>query len=143
MEHHAWMQRMEEASQKQTAYARGQFIMAAVCALCCLIILIAVLALVPQVREALAVIPQIEEVLVLVPQVQEVLGYAETTLANLEQISEELVEADLAGTVKQLDKLATTSEESIRQTLEKLQQLDFEVLNKAIEDLASALASID
>lgn len=129
MEHHDWMQRMEEASQKQTAYARGQFIMTAICALCCVIILVVVLSMVPQLRQ----------VLDLVPQMQEVLDHANASLTNLEEITDELAQVDLAGMVNKLSRLALTTEASIRQTLEKLQQLDFDVLNEAIHDLASVV----
>lgn len=75
----------------------------------------------------------------LVPQVNEILGQMETVLANLEQTSEELAALELEAMVADVDALALYAQESLRLTMDKLDTIDLETLNTAIQDLAKVI----
>lgn len=75
----------------------------------------------------------------LVPQVSEVIGQAQRVLGNLEQTAEALAAADLSGMVSDVDTLVASGQQSLSQTMEKLNTIDFEALNAAIEDLAAVV----
>ncbi len=113
------LQRIEENSRRSAACSKLQMVFTAVAALCCLAILVMVL--------------------ILMPRVDGIIGQMEHTLTNLEQVSEELNALDLEGMVDNVDSLVTSGQESLRQTMEKLDTIDMETLNQAIEDLAKVI----
>lgn len=75
----------------------------------------------------------------LTPQVNGLLGQLETVLTDLEQTTGQLAALDLESMVTNMDSLAVYAQESLQQTMEKLDTIDFETLNKAIEDLAKVI----
>ena len=75
----------------------------------------------------------------LMPQVNGLLGQLETVLTDLEQTTGQLAALDLESMVTNMDSLAVYAQESLQQTMEKLDTIDFETLNKAIEDLAKVI----
>ena len=75
----------------------------------------------------------------LMPQINEILGQMETVLTNLEQTSAELAALDLESMVADVDALALYAQDSLRLTMEKLDTIDVETLNAAIEDLAKVV----
>ena len=75
----------------------------------------------------------------LMPQVNGLLGQLETVLTDLEQTTGQLAALDLESMVTNMDSLAVYAQESLQQTMEKLNTIDFETLNKAIEDLAKVI----
>lgn len=75
----------------------------------------------------------------LMPQVNGLLSQLETVLSDLEQTTGQLAALDLESMVKNMDSLAVYAQESLQQTMEKLDTIDFETLNKAIEDLAKVI----
>lgn len=75
----------------------------------------------------------------LMPQVNGLLGQLETVLSDLEQTTGQLAALDLESMVTNMDSLAVYAQESLQQTMEKLDTIDFETLNKAIEDLAKVI----
>lgn len=75
----------------------------------------------------------------LMPQVNGLLGQLETVLSDLEQTTGQLAALDLESMVNNMDSLAVYAQESLQQTMEKLDTIDFETLNKAIEDLAKVI----
>ena len=81
-------------------------------------------------------VPQVESV---IPQVHTVISQMQTVLSNLEEASAQLAQADLSGTVSNVDTLVATGQESLEQTMAKLNTIDFETLNAAIEDLAAVV----
>ena len=74
----------------------------------------------------------------LMPQVNGLLSQLETVLSDLEQTTGQLAALDLESMVTNMDSLAVYAQESLQQTMEKLDTIDFETLNKAIEDLAKS-----
>ncbi len=73
------------------------------------------------------------------PQIERLSGQMEAVLTNLEIVSGQLAQADLAGMVQDVDKLAETSQQGVEQAMEKLNKLDLDTLNKAIADLADVV----
>ena len=123
------LERMEKANRKQVAYARLQFLFAAVAAICCAVLLFFGLKILPQLQEAAV--------------------QAETVLSNLESVTTELAQADLSGMVENVDVLVTnvdglvgTSQTAVEQTMTKINSVDFEALNDAIEDLSAVIEPI-
>lgn len=73
------------------------------------------------------------------PQLTAVMSQMETVLDNLKQTTTQLAALDLGSMVEDVDALVVTGEESLKQTMEKLNAIDFETLNQAIGDLADVV----
>ena len=123
------LERMEKANRKQVAYARRQFIFTLIAAACCAVLLFSGMKILPQLQEAAV--------------------QAETVLGNLETVTTELAQADLSGMVENVDALVTnvdglvgTSQTAVEQTMTKINSVDFEALNDAIEDLSAVIEPI-
>ena len=116
------LERMEKANRKQVIYARLQFVFSIVAALCCVVLVLAGMQVLPALQETAA--------------------QAETVLGNLETVTEELANADIGGMVKNVDSLVTTSQTGVEQTMSKINAIDFEALNDAIQDLSDVIEPI-
>ena len=123
------LEQMEKANRKQVAYARLQFVFSVIAAICCILLLLAGVKV--------------------LPQLQEVALQAETVLTNLETVTTELAQADLIGMVENVDALVTnvdglvgTSQEGVEQTMAKINAIDFDALNDAIKDLSDVIEPI-
>ena len=123
------LEQMEKANRKQVAYARLQFIFSVIAAICCILLLLAGVKVLPQLQEAVL--------------------QAETVLTNLETVTTELAQADLIGMVENVDALVTnvdglvgTSQEGVEQTMAKINANDFDALNDAIKDLSDVIEPI-
>ena len=123
------LEQMEKANRKQVAYARLQFIFSVIAAICCILLLLAGVKVLPQLQEAAL--------------------QAETVLTNLETVTTELAQADLIGMVENVDALVTnvdglvgTSQEGVEQTMSKINAIDFDALNDAIKDLSDVIEPI-
>ena len=75
----------------------------------------------------------------LLPQVNDLLGQMETVMTDLEQTVRRLSALDLESMVANANSLAVVAQDSLQQTMEKLNTVDFETLNKAIEDLSKVI----
>lgn len=123
------LERMEKAGRKQVFYARLQFGFAVVAAVCCIVLLLTGMKVLPKLQETAA--------------------QAETVLTNLETVTSELAASDLSGMVENVDALVanvdglvTTSQSGVEQTMEKINAIDFEALNDAIKDLSDVIEPI-
>lgn len=123
------LEQMEKANRKQVAYARLQFIFSVIAAICCILLLLAGVKVLPQLQEAVL--------------------QAETVLTNLETVTTDLAQADLIGMVENVDALVTnvdglvgTSQEGVEQTMAKINAIDFDALNDAIQDLSDVIEPI-
>ena len=126
-----------EENRKQTAYACWQCIFTAVAAVCCVGVFAVVLSVLPQIRGAVG---QLETVLTDLEAVTGTLdGELDTILTNLDTVTRELAQADLTGMVADVDSFVTTGQGAVEQVTEKLDIIDFETLNRAIEDLADVV----
>lgn len=130
------LQKMNENSRRQTLWMMILCALLAVTAVFCLVIFANVGKLVPQLDTAIA-------------QMQ-------TVLTDVETVTGELADADLEGMVSNVDDLVTdvdgllgnvdtlvtTGQDSLEQTMEKLNAIDFETLNKAIQNLSDVIEPI-
>ena len=113
------LQRMDKANRQKVRMGRILCALALAAALCCAATLGVVCSLVPQANAVLA-------------QTQSVLG-------NLETTSRQLAALDLESMVSNVDDLVVSGQKSLEQSMEKLNAVDFDALNKAIEDLSAVI----
>ena len=78
----------------------------------------------------------------LLPDLQVLMTQMESTLTDMEQITAQLAEADLKGMVDNVDQLVNSSQSAVEQAMEKLNAIDFDALNEAIEDLSDVIDPI-
>lgn len=112
-------QTLQKLMEKQNQYAKWQCILTAAAAVCCLGVFVLVFTVLPQIRG--------------------VAGQMEAVLTDLEAVTEELAQADLKGMAADVDAFVTTGQSAVEQATEKLNVIDFETLNRAIEDLADVV----
>ena len=110
------LQTIEKTNRQQVRLTRLICIFVLISALCCVAVLGLVYSMLPQIN---AVISQLQVI-----------------LGNLEAATAQLSELDLTGMVSDVDGLVTTAQMTLEQTIEKLNTIDFDTLNEAIEDLA-------
>lgn len=113
------LEKLEKSNRQQVRAARLQCFFSFLAAVCCLLLLLTVAKIVPDIRE-------------LSGEISGIAAQAETVLTNLETVSDELAAADLEGLVTDVDSLVASS-------LEKISAIDIETLNKAIKDLAEVI----
>lgn len=78
-------------------------------------------------------------VLLLLPQIETVVVQMQSVLRNLEEATAQLAAVDFGSMVSGVDTLVATGQQSLNQTMEKLNAIDFKTLNRAIEDLADVV----
>jgi len=106
------LQRIEKNSRRQAWSGVLQTVLSLLCCVFCGAVLVLVFRILPQVQ---------------------------TILENLEQVTTQLAEADLAGMAADMNTLMTTGQDSLQQTMSKLNSIDIGALNQAIEDLAAVV----
>lgn len=75
----------------------------------------------------------------LIPQVNQTIGQMQTALNSLEETSNHLRGLNLDTMVSNVNSLSVYAQPSLQQTMDKLNTIDFETLNKAISDLAQVI----
>ena len=123
------LRKIERSSRIQiySGYVRTGLML--VCAVCMAVLVVMVFRLMPQINEILA-------------QAQHAFNQVGTVLDYLEQTSYQLSQMDLQGMVSNVDGLVTTGQQSMEATMEKLNGIDFDALNKAIQDLSAVTQSL-
>lgn len=130
---HKILEKLEDSSRKQVKYARLQFFFSLLSAVCCVCLLIAVIQYIPQLED---LIIQIREMAM---QLQGLASQAENIMANLETVSKDLADADLSSMVSNVNSLVVSSQDGVRQTMDKLNTIDFDALNHAISNLSAVV----
>lgn len=123
------MEKMEQCSRRQLRWVRIQGCFTIAAAVFCLVLLILVVNILPQVTQ-------------IAGQVNSLALQAETVLGNLESVTAQLADADLAGMVANVDALAVSSQSGIEQALGKINAIDIEALNEAIQNLSDVVAPL-
>lgn len=113
------LKQIEENTSRQKRYAKWECIMSIMMALSCVILV------------GLAYWASKD----IIPVVQDSLVAVEEVTADLAVIADQLIDADLAGLVKHVDQMAVTSEKGVEQALEKINAMDIDTLNQAIQAL--------
>lgn len=123
------LRKIEKNSRMQTyaGYARTGLML--VCAVCMVVLTCTVLKLIPQIQE-------------IIVQAKQAVSQVGTVLDYLEKTSYQLSQVDLQGMVSNVDGLVTTGQQSLEATMEKLNSIDFDALNKAIKDLSAVTQSL-
>lgn len=116
------LERIEKANRKQVFYARLQFAFTIVAVLCCAVLLIAGIQILPKLQETAA--------------------QAETVLSNLEAVTAQLANADIGTMVEDVNALVSTSQVGVEQAIAKINDIDFDSLNDAIKDLSDVIEPI-
>ena len=129
MDNNQILQQLADSNRKQVRFARIQCIFAILSALFCLLILLGVFQVLPQIQE-------------LAVQISSLSAQAETVLTNLEVVTEELAQADIAGMATNVDSLVSSSQSGVEQALVKIEAIDIEALNKAIADLSAVISPL-
>lgn len=114
-----WMDRLEKFNHQQAKYARLQCLFTVVAAVCC----VSLFAL----------------VYIKMPAMRDVVVKMETVLENLETVTDQMADMDLATMVKNVDDLVVTSQAGVEQAMDQLNAIDFNTLNRAIDDLADVV----
>lgn len=129
----AWMQKQEAVSRKQLRYSKTQCILTGVAAVCCLVMLVAVLAV------AACAVPLLSQAAPVMEQLQTLGIQAGDALENLDSATEKLAQIDLTNITDKLDTLVTSSQSAVEEALEKINTIDITTLNQAIADLAKVV----
>ncbi len=132
------MLRIEQSNRKQTKFAKWQCIFSAVAAVSCVAVLMIVVCLLPRLG---AMVTQAETVIADVQQVTSQLAQAdwEGLTSDLESVSQQIANANLDGIAKAVSELVKTSQSGLEEALGKLNAIDLEALNKAIKDLSAVI----
>lgn len=113
------LKQIEKNGRRQTLMSSIQCAITVAAALCCVCMLVMVWNVLP---ELAGIVEQME-----------------TVLGNLENVTTQLAAADLAEMAENVDALVVTGQKSLEQTMEKINAIDLETLNKAIGDLAKVI----
>ena len=132
------LERMEKSNREQATFAKLQCLFSLIAAVCCIVILVVVLRLLPQVKNT---VQQVDAVLTNVEDVSRQLADADVAgvMENLEKVTDALAEADLGRVADNVGELVETSQTGVEEALNKLNKIDLETLNDAITDLAAVV----
>lgn len=120
------METLKASNDEQAKYAKKQYYMSRITAISSLIILALVIA----------------TCLTVVPRVNSLFTNMEIVLADVQNISAELADADINQMITDMDHLVISSQDSIESALKKINDIDITSLNKAIRDLSSIIRPI-
>ena len=124
---------MEQMMEKLEKQGRQQLLFTKIlCALCALM-LVCTLVLTVALTGAASKITAVAEPL------QEISQQAETVMTNLDAVAQDLADADLGAMVDTVNTLAAESQDAVTSAMKKLDMIDIDTLNKAIEDLADVV----
>lgn len=70
------------------------------------------------------------------------LGTASTVIDNLATVTSNAAESDISGIVDNVNSLVVTSEESMKEAVDKINEIDLDSLNGAISDLSSVVSPL-
>lgn len=98
---------------------------------------------------ALTVLPGVNRA---VGEAQVLIGQAERTLdalegadeimVNISKVTKELAEADLTGSLEEMDKLIARSQTAMELAVARIDEMDIETLNQAIRDLDAIVSPL-
>lgn len=117
------MLKIECSNAGQEKYARKQYRMSQITAAASVIMLIAVLYTCS----------------VFIPKVNTTYENMQLIMEDMKVVTSELAKADLNQMISNVDKLATSSQDSINEAMKKLDAIDIDGLNTAIRNLSDAV----
>ena len=120
------LERLDKSNRQQVKYARIQSLIAILAALCFLAFAVVVGRLVPQIAAFAA-------------EADKLLEQAQVVLTNMEQVTEELAQVEFAEMIEDVDELVNSSQAGLEETMEKMNSIDIEKLNEAIDGLSKVV----
>ena len=134
----ALLEKIEENSRQQAKFAKWQCILSVIAAVACIGVLCCVLQLLPMLNDLMV---QADTVMRNIGQVSAQLAQAdwEGLISDLEAVSSQMASANLGSIVEEVNGLVQSSQTSLEQTMEKFNSIDFDTLNKAIQDLSKVV----
>jgi predicted PurR-regulated permease PerM len=120
------LERLDKSNRQQVRYARLQSILAVLAALCFIGLVVVVGSIVPELMDFAS-------------EAESLLGQAEVVLTNLEDVTNELAQVEFTKMIDDVNGLVTSSQQGLEGTLEKVNSIDIETLNEAIDGLAKVV----
>ena len=120
------LKKIEESNRKQLLYTRIQCIAAVVAVACFASVYFLIKDFLPQISAIITQIPGVG-------------AQMEVVLGNLEVVTTELAAVDFAGMIDGVNTLVATGQASLVETVNKLNAIDFEALNTAIDTLTQVI----
>ena len=120
------LERLEKSNRKQVRYARLQSVLAVLAALCLIGLVVVVGSIIPELMDFAS-------------EAESLLGQAEVVLTNLEDVTNELAQVEFTKMIDDVNGLVTSSQQGLEETLEKVNSIDIETLNEAIDGLAKVV----
>lgn len=120
------LERLDKSNRQQVKYARLQSILAVLAALCFIGLVVVVGSIVPELMDFAS-------------EAESLLGQAEVVLTNLEDVTNELAQVEFTKMIDDVNGLVTSSQQGLEGTLEKVNSIDIESLNEAIDGLAKVV----
>ena len=133
--------RIDASNKEQAKYAKWQCIFSAGAAVSCIAVLVILVCLLPKLD---AIVTQAEAVIADAQQVSSQLAQAdwEGLTSDLEALSKQMVDANLGGIAQDVSTLVQSSQVGLEEALAKLNAIDLTTLNKAISDLSNVVAPL-
>lgn len=120
------VEKLERSAKQQMKAARLQCVFSAAAAVCCAVLLIAVVGVMPK-------------LLSLVETTETLAQRANTVLTDLETVTSDLAEAELEEMVENVNILVDQSKDGVAVAVEKIDAIDIETLNQAIRDFSDVV----
>ena len=120
------LERMEKTNRQHLRHARLQSVLTLLAALCFVGLVFAVSSIMPKLSG-------------FADEADKLLGQAQVVLTNLEEVTEELTKLEFAQMVEDVDTLVSSSQVGLEETLEKVNSIDIEKLNEAIDGLSKVV----
>lgn len=124
---------MEEANRKQARYLKITAVLALAAVVCFAGIFLLVYDFLPQIN---GIVTQLGDVMTQLPGM---VSQMELVLDNLETVTTELAAVDFGSLIDGVNTLVQTGQDGLTGTVEKLETIDFDSLNKTIKDLAEVV----
>lgn len=130
MEHNTQMlellEKIEKTNRRQLLFIQVLCGLALAVAIFCIIALVQIYQLLPDLEGVIT-------------QMQSVLGDMQLAAGQLAQLDIQGIVTDIGSLVQDVGDLTTVAQDSLKQTMTKLDAINFATLNKAIEDLAAVI----
>ena len=81
--------------------------------------------------------------IVIVPKAVNLIGTAQTTLDNMQTVSENLMDLKLSDSIQNIDDNTSRAMQDVSDSMEKIESLDVESLNQAIRDLSESVENLN
>lgn len=120
------LEQLNANTRKQARYVKLQCFFMLITAGCFVGIFLLVRDFLPQIRSLLTQLPGM-------------MAQMELVLSNMEQVTSELAAVDFSATVDGINNMVATGQTSLQETVAKLNTIDFEALNVAIDNLSDVV----